>query len=125
MSDKEYNRFFGVARLVAVFGVVLALVYFGRPTVLSVAVGFAFVAIGESVRFWSSGLLLKTKELMTAGPYRYTRNPLYLGRFLILTGVIIQLPELDRARGRVGLVPRRLHATQGTGGARPAARGTR
>jgi len=112
MSDKEYNRFFGVARLVAVFGVVLALVYFGRPTVLSVAVGFAFVAIGESVRFWSSGLLLKTKELMTAGPYRYTRNPLYLGRFLILTG-------------RVGLVPRRLHATQGTGGARPAARGTR
>jgi len=103
MSDKEYNRFFGVARLVAVFGVVLALVYFGRPTVLSVAVGFAFVAIGESVRFWSSGLLLKTKELMTAGPYRYTRNPLYLGRFLILTGVIIMV-NLPNYLSLIGLV---------------------
>jgi len=60
MSEREYNRFFGVLRLVAVFGVVVALVYFGRPTLLSVAVGFAFVALGESVRFWSSGLLLKT-----------------------------------------------------------------
>jgi protein-S-isoprenylcysteine O-methyltransferase Ste14 len=103
MSEREYNRFFGVLRLVAVFGVVVALVYFGRPTLLSVAVGFAFVALGESVRFWSSGLLLKTKELMTAGPYRYTRNPLYLGRFLILTGVIIMV-NLPNYLSLIGLV---------------------
>ena len=32
---------------------------------------------------------MKTKELVISGPYRYTRNPLYLGRFLILTGVCI------------------------------------
>jgi protein-S-isoprenylcysteine O-methyltransferase Ste14 len=103
MSEPGYNRFLGVLRLVALFAVVVALVYFARPTVLSVAIGFVFVALGESVRFWSSGLLLKTKELMTAGPYRYTRNPLYLGRFLILTGVIIMV-NLPNYMSLVGLV---------------------
>jgi protein-S-isoprenylcysteine O-methyltransferase Ste14 len=92
-----------VLRLAALFAVVVLLVYFAQPTVLSVAVGFVFVALGESVRFWSSGLLLKTKELMTAGPYRYTRNPLYLGRFLILTGVILMV-NLPNYLSLVGLI---------------------
>jgi len=103
MSDSEYNRFLGVLRLTALFAVVVALIYFARPTVLSVAVGAVFVVLGESVRFWSSGLLLKTKELMTAGPYRFTRNPLYLGRFLILTGVIIMV-NLPNYLSLIGLV---------------------
>lgn len=103
MSDQGYNRFLGVLRLVALFAVVVALVYFARPTVVSVAAGFVFVALGETIRFWSSGLLLKTKELMTAGPYRYTRNPLYLGRFLILTGVIIMV-NLPNYMSLIGLI---------------------
>ena len=38
---------------------------------------------------------MKTKELITGGPYSYVRNPLYLGRLLILTGVAIaaSVPE--------------------------------
>jgi len=103
MSEPGYNRALGILRLVALFAVVVALVYFAHPTIASVAIGFVFVALGESVRFWSSGLLLKTKELMTAGPYRYTRNPLYLGRFLILTGVIIMV-NLPNSMSLVGLV---------------------
>jgi protein-S-isoprenylcysteine O-methyltransferase Ste14 len=103
MSEPGYNRALGVLRLAALFAVVVALVYFANPTVPSVAIGFVFVALGESIRFWSSGLLLKTKELMTAGPYRYTRNPLYLGRFLILTGVIIMV-NLPDYMSLIGLV---------------------
>jgi len=103
MAERDYNRFLGVFRLVALFGVVLILIYFARPTLISVAVGSIFVVLGESVRFWSSGLLLKTRELMTAGPYRYTRNPLYLGRFLILTGLIIMV-NLPNYLSLVGLV---------------------
>ena len=103
MSDSEYNRFLGVLRLMALFAVVVALIYFARPTLFSVGIGIIFVVLGESVRFWSSGLLLKTKELMTAGPYRYTRNPLYLGRFLILTGVIIMV-NLPNYLSLIGLV---------------------
>ena len=103
MSERPYNRFLGVVRLMALFVVVAILIYFARPTVLSVVVGFLFVFLGESVRFWSAGLLLKTKELMTAGPYRFTRNPLYLGRFLILTGVIIMV-NLPNYLSWIGLV---------------------
>jgi len=103
MAEREYNRVLGVLRLVALFAVVLILIYFARPTLVSIAVGSVFVILGESVRFWSSGLLLKTKELMTAGPYRYTRNPLYLGRFLILTGLMIMV-NLPNYLSLIGLV---------------------
>ena len=58
MSEREYNRFLGGLRLLALFAVILVLIYYARPTVVSVAIGFVFVALGESVRFWSSGLLL-------------------------------------------------------------------
>jgi protein-S-isoprenylcysteine O-methyltransferase Ste14 len=103
MSEREYNRLLGVLRLTGLFAVLLVLIYYARPTVVSVAVGFVLVTLGETIRFWSSGLLLKTKELMTAGPYRYTRNPLYLGRFLILTGLVIMV-NLPNYLSLIGLV---------------------
>ena len=51
MSERDYSRFLGVLRLMALFAVLLLLIYFARPTVLSVVVGFLFVVLGESVRF--------------------------------------------------------------------------
>lgn len=87
MSDKNYNFFLGRARVLAVFAFILALAYFARPTPTSVSIGFVFMAAGQAIRFWSAGHLRKTVELITSGPYRYTRNPLYLGRLLILTGI--------------------------------------
>ena len=89
MSPASYNRQLGVLRLIATFAFLVALVVFSRPRPTEVAVGFVIAAIGEAIRFWAAGHLLKTKELITSGPYRYTRNPLYFGRLLILTGVCI------------------------------------
>jgi len=74
-------------RLIAVYLLVAGMVVLSRPTPLSVNVGLVFVAIGEAIRIWAAGHLHKTVELVTSGPYRYTRNPLYLGRLLILTGL--------------------------------------
>jgi protein-S-isoprenylcysteine O-methyltransferase Ste14 len=89
VSERGYNRTLGILRLAAVFGLLVVLVKLARPTPQGVTVGFVFAALGEAVRFWAAGHLLKTKELVVAGPYRHTRNPMYLGRLLIFTGLCI------------------------------------
>jgi protein-S-isoprenylcysteine O-methyltransferase Ste14 len=96
LTDTGYNRRLGSVRLIVTFVFVVALVVLAKPNPVEVAIGFVIAALGEAVRFWAAGHLLKTKELITSGPYRYTRNPLYLGRLLILTGlcVMCHLPYL-------------------------------
>jgi protein-S-isoprenylcysteine O-methyltransferase Ste14 len=89
LDDQPYNKTLATLRLVALFVAVGALLWIARPTPLSVYLGFVFVVAGECIRFWAAGYLRKTQELQTAGPYRYTRNPLYFGRFLIFTGIAI------------------------------------
>jgi protein-S-isoprenylcysteine O-methyltransferase Ste14 len=89
LRQAGYGRALGVARLAAVNALVVALVVLADPTPLGVSVGFLFAAAGEALRIWAAGHLLKTEELVTSGPYRYTRNPLYLGRLLIFTGLCI------------------------------------
>lgn len=81
------NRALGLLRLVAVWVLAASLAWFGEPSRIEWAVGLALAALGEAVRIWAAGYLIKTKELITGGPYAYVRNPLYLGRLLILCGV--------------------------------------
>lgn len=72
-------------------GFVLAPLLFisARPTASSLAAG-AFVAIiGLAIRAWASGHLKKNQELTMSGPYAHTRNPLYLGTFLLGSGVAV------------------------------------
>jgi len=85
----------GRIRLGIIYLFLLAVAIFAQPTLGLVAIGLPFVIAGEAVRAWAAGHLLKSKELAVSGPYRYTRNPLYLGRFLILTGLCLmaRLPE--------------------------------
>ena len=87
--DVKSVRRSGGLRLIAVYLLVAALVVLSRPTPRSVNLGLAFVAVGEAIRIWAAGHLQKTLELVTSGPYRYTRNPLYLGRLLIFVGLCI------------------------------------
>jgi protein-S-isoprenylcysteine O-methyltransferase Ste14 len=79
----------GIARVAIAYLFVAALVWICQPTLPLFLIGLVFVIAGEGVRFWAAGHLLKSKELAVSGPYRYTQNPLYLGRFLILTGFCI------------------------------------
>ena len=83
------SRFWGRVRLLLLFVGVAALLALARPTPSGVIAGALFAAAGASLHFWSAGHLTKTAELVTSGPYRYTRNPLYLGRLLIFTGLAL------------------------------------
>lgn len=91
------------ARLGAVFALLWVLWAFSRPTVWSMALGTPLVAAGEILRIWAAGHLVKTRCLIVTGPYRYTRNPLYLGRLMILTGLAL-LAWIPPGWNLVGLV---------------------
>jgi protein-S-isoprenylcysteine O-methyltransferase Ste14 len=67
----------------------------GRPSPLGWGVGLVVAGLGVAVRSWAAGYLIKSKALITGGPYAYVRNPLYLGRVLIGSGmcIAVRLPE--------------------------------
>jgi protein-S-isoprenylcysteine O-methyltransferase Ste14 len=48
--------------------------------------GCGLIFAGLALRTWSAGILRKTRELTTSGPYALIRNPLYVGSFLIMCG---------------------------------------
>ena len=64
----------------------LAVVYAGIKAGRLVYWGVVPVVLGEALRIWSAGYIRKNRVLSVAGPYRYVRNPLYLGSFLIGLG---------------------------------------
>jgi protein-S-isoprenylcysteine O-methyltransferase Ste14 len=62
---------------------------FARPTFRTLIAGAAVSVFGLLLRAWAAGHIRKNSELATSGPYAYTRNPLYLGSFLLGLGFTI------------------------------------
>lgn len=62
---------------------------FARPAPLSLAIGGSFAVLGLLIRGWASGHIRKNQELAVSGPYSFTRNPLYLGSFILGLGFTI------------------------------------
>ena len=69
-------------------GFVCAALFFilSRPRLPTLAIGGVIAVMGLGLRAWASGFLRKNDELATSGPYAHTRNPLYLGSFVIGLG---------------------------------------
>ena len=51
--------------------------------------GFIVSLFGELIQVWSYGSLDKNKVLADRGPYCFVRNPVYLGRYFVLLGVVL------------------------------------
>ena len=56
---------------------------------VTLIIGGATAVIGLLIRAWASGHIRKNQTLAISGPYRYTRNPLYLGSFILGIGFTI------------------------------------
>lgn len=64
-------------------------IIFAHPTLVTMMIGGAVALIGLAIRGWASGHIRKVEKLAVSGPYGYTRNPLYLGSFLLGAGFTI------------------------------------
>jgi len=83
--DKGYATWAARWRVPLGFALAVAYLVFSQPTRLLLLAGGGVALLGLVARGWAAGFLDKNHSLATRGPYRYTRNPLYLGS--ALTGV--------------------------------------
>jgi len=69
--------------------------WLAKPDPTTLGVGAAIALAGVLVRAWAAGHIVKNGRLATTGPYAHTRNPLYVGTFLIMCGfAVIATPWL-------------------------------
>jgi len=80
-----------VAKLRVPFGflLVVAFAWFSHPSMRSLAFGLPVSFCGLALRAWAAGHLAKNAQLAQSGPYRYLRNPLYVGTLLVAAGLVI------------------------------------
>jgi len=76
-------------RLRSAWAIVPLYLWLAEPTVVLILIGAVFAILGGLVRAWAAGTIRKNRVLTTAGPYAFTRNPLYFGSFLIGVGLVI------------------------------------
>ena len=72
-------------------GFVFAALYLwlARPSGKSMLLGLVLIIPGLLIRASASGHVQKNEQLTTAGPYAYTRNPLYLGSLVLALGFAV------------------------------------
>ncbi len=81
-----------IARRIRVpLGFAFAILYLwqAKPTLKFLLVGLLIVFPGILLRAVASGHVRKNEALAMAGPYAYTRNPLYLGSLVIAVGFVV------------------------------------
>lgn len=64
-------------------------VLFAKPRPATLVVGSLISLVGVLLRAWASGHIRKNDALAVSGPYAYTRNPLYLGSFILGLGFTV------------------------------------
>jgi hypothetical protein len=70
-----------------IFAIILAVSTTQAPTLPGIILCF----LGAALRIWAGGYLRKDSRPAVGGPYRFTRNPLYLGTYLMALGLALAI----------------------------------
>jgi len=71
------------------FVIAAAVLYLAHPTGVLILAGLPIALFGAVLRALAAGVIRKDSVLTTSGPYAWTRNPLYLGSFLLGVGFAV------------------------------------
>jgi protein-S-isoprenylcysteine O-methyltransferase Ste14 len=90
----------------------IMLAAFGKPSAFSITLGLPIAIAGELLRCWAVGYSgvttredhVTAPELVTAGPYAYVRNPLYVGNFISAAGFALSFTGGNTFGARMGLI---------------------
>jgi len=89
---RVWYRYRGLVFVIPLFFLVVFRRWETEASVYTWGAGLAIFACGIGIRMWSQVHLrfrLDKKKLTLTGPYRYTRNPIYIGNTLILLGLCV------------------------------------
>ena len=89
MTARRGGTWFQRWRVPLGFVIAPIFILLAKPRPWTLAAGGAISLIGLALRAWATGHLRKNDALAMTGPYAYTRNPLYLGSFLIGSGFTV------------------------------------
>jgi protein-S-isoprenylcysteine O-methyltransferase Ste14 len=89
MPEAKFGRTIYRWRVRSSLFLLVLIIILAKPTWISILIGLAVCALGLLIRVWASGHIKKEKELAVSGPYQYTRNPLYLGNFVLGLSVAV------------------------------------
>jgi len=81
------RRLFLKLRYVLVLVLLALVVYYTRREWLWPALAISLA--GELIQVWAFASLVKNEMLTARGPYVLVRNPMYLGRFVMMLGIVL------------------------------------
>ena len=73
--------------------------FLSQPSSITLYCGAVFILVGQAMRIWSAGHIHKNEVLTVTGPYSLSRNPLYVGSFILGTGFMIAMGVIWLAIG--------------------------
>lgn len=68
-----------------------------KPDSRSLLFALPLIIAGVIIRIWSAGHIHKSSVLSTEGPYSLSRNPLYVGSFILGTGFLVGMADFRLA----------------------------
>lgn len=103
MKASKTVQIFKKTRFALAYPLIVLLFLLAQTTGRTLLWGIALAVLGEGLRIWANGYVGHVKvnrtlrnagqdrigTLITGGPYRYVRHPLYLGTFLIALGLCV------------------------------------